>query len=141
VSREKEDIKSELDGVQNSNEEDSQRRTRQDLTEEYAASIRRLDTLSRLLAGHSQCVAVALYSDTLYITANEFSKNSRENNSNKALITNVIEYYTKLVNGETISPNHHNKIFKSICPKQRFGKEIQTLIRCLAQNESFLMIH
>jgi hypothetical protein len=121
VAIEKEDMESELAESLVSGKEGEELRARQDLTAEYSASLRRLDTLARLLASHSQCVAVAISNDTLYITANELFKGSRDNN-NKVFIGSVIEHYRKLANAETISPDERNEIFKSICSKQRFGK-------------------
>ena len=68
-------------------EETTTTRNRQDLTKTISPDQRRLDSLAKLLASHSECVAVSILDGKIHITANELFKGTQiENNKNYAAI-------------------------------------------------------
>ena len=71
-------------------------RTRQYNFTRQGRSERRLQALSRLLQGKSECVAVSLIAEKCYIAANELSQKSRQTNQYIKHIAFVMGYFKDL---------------------------------------------
>ncbi len=87
---------------------------RVDLTNVLKPNQRRLDSFARLLAAHSECVAVAIIQGKLYITANELHTTSGENKISKS-IKKISSYFSKIAQGESITPEERADVFIEAC--------------------------
>jgi hypothetical protein len=96
-------------------------RNRQDSTKILSPEQRRLDSLAKLFAAHSECVAVFILDGQIYITANELFKGTQiENNKNYAAIKEIMGYFQKMAKSESITPEERENIFVKICSTARF---------------------
>lgn len=97
---------------------------RHDLTKELEAAQRRWDSFAKLLAGHSECVAVTIIGEKIYITANELHPAHKgEQGGNKTYITivAVMKYFQEIAKGIKRSAEEREVIFcKHICTTGRF---------------------
>lgn len=98
-------------------------RSREDFTKELSAYQRRLDSLAQLLAARSECVAVCIVNQELYIAANEFfigSKTDNKGNANYAAIEEIMKYFQTLVRSKNQDNELRKNIFQTICSSARF---------------------
>jgi len=97
-------------------------RGRFDETETTGQPQRRLDAISRLLAGNSECVATAIIDGQLIIAANDLYVTSQENNTIK-YIGKVQEYFQSF---KTASPDKRKKAFLDFCTAKRIAYSVQS---------------
>jgi hypothetical protein len=96
-------------------------RGRLDNTEEIADYHRRLDSFAKILAAHSECIAVSVINGQFHITANELFKGSQENNQIFTSIKEIFDYFNQLAKGGSISDEQRKKIFcEKVCTASRF---------------------
>ncbi len=106
-------------------------RGRLDRTEEIADYHRRLDSFAKILAAHSECVAVTIINGELHVTANELFRTSKENNQIFISIKEIFSYFNKLA--KTGDDSEREKVFcEKICTASRlkvaFSSELVTQI-------------
>jgi len=93
-------------------------RGRKDFTSDRDPFERRLDSLARLLSGKSECVAVLVIDQKLYIAANEFKSNTTERHETLRLIKEVTAYFKDCATQESIPAARHREVFIHICQQK-----------------------
>lgn len=97
---------------------------REDLTQELQdlPEYRRLDSLARLLESITNCVAVSIFEQKLYIAFNKILSSNREedNKKLKGFIEEITSYFFKLSNNNLIQESERRCIFGKICNADRF---------------------
>jgi hypothetical protein len=103
----------------------SETRDRQDFTLELPVHKRRLDSLAKLLASNSECVAVCVLEGRLFIAANELYSGSLDNIVNSS-IKKIMNYIQCISSNKKPSIEHRKEAFKEVCSKRRLDSVIGT---------------
>jgi hypothetical protein len=94
--------------------------------EQQVPSEKYLDALARLLAAHSEDVAVAIIQGQLCVTANELYKSSKNKKITQA-IESIMHYFHTLAMG-TADAEERFAVFLKICSKDRISRVSSVLV-------------
>lgn len=91
-------------------------RKREDFSKKLPTYQRRMDTLSRLLASQSICVATAVINKKLYIATNELYNMSKKSNGILVSINKTFSYFRQIANQNPCTPDECLKVFQNMFP-------------------------